>query len=130
MRQHKRIVPGPTVAHRRRSATRRLHAFVRSDADGQPPTIHIDITGGPDRKTFLELIRDTFADIHPATMETTEVVPIPGHDDATVPYRNLLKLVNNDGTRTSYYVPEVDDNINPLQLLGYIESDALAPAPR
>ncbi len=124
VRQHKRIVPGQLwrtgVVLQRDGCT----AFVRSDADGQPPTIHIDITGGPDRKTFLELIRDTFADIHPATMETTEVVPVPGHDDATVPYRNLLKLVNNDGTRTSYYVPEVDDNINPLQLLGYIESNA------
>ncbi|MCA9995228.1 MAG: leucine-rich repeat domain-containing protein [Anaerolineales bacterium] len=94
-------------------------AFVRSRADGIPPTIAIDITGPGDRRPLLEIIRSTFEEIHAPTMTVREMVPLPDHPTVALPYNNLRKMIERGIERQ--YVAEVDDFIVPSDLLGVIE---------
>lgn len=66
-------------------------ALVRGDVQGRTVTIRVAGTG-QGRRELLGIIREHFERIHRSfeKLPVTELVPIPKHPDATVPYKDLL----------------------------------------
>jgi internalin A len=66
-------------------------ALVRGDVQGRTVTIRV-AGSGQGRRELLGIIREHFERIHRSfeKLPVTELVPIPKHPDATVPYKDLL----------------------------------------
>ena len=94
-------------------------AFIRATPDAANPAILINITGPGDRRLLLEIIRSTFEELFPPKMAVAEMVPLPQNTDITLSYAALRKMAARN--ITEHFVAEIDDFINPAQLLGVVE---------
>ena len=97
-------------------------ALVRGDIQGRTVTIRVAGTG-QGRRELLGIIREHFERIHRSfeKLPVTELVPIPKHPDAMVPYKDLLAFeaeeddefkVVVDGRLAKFSVTELLDGVD------------------
>jgi len=91
-------------------------------ADREDKKIFIWVTGSEGtRRQLLGIIRSHFGHIHSTItrIEVAEKVPLPGHLDVVVNYRDLLRLEAMD--EAEWIVPELLTKVNVKKLLDGIE---------